>query len=393
MLSRLDLKGFKSFKEASFELSGLTVLVGANASGKSNALDAIRFLQGLALGYSLAESLGGRREAGNQVWPGVRGGVADVVWKGAVGFRIESNWRLAGELELGWGLEVQVDGSLRLRAESLNSIFSDKKIFESNDSTALQPAGPPNRRGAFGMVNPSEVQSDSTSAQFRSRRAMAERDLLQSALRGALFLDIQPSQLRDYAPIAADGLGLQGENISALTWQICQDADARQDLVDWLAELCAPELVDLDFATTELGDVMLVFVEAGGRRIPARSLSDGTLRFLGELIALRTAPEGALLLVEEIENGLHPTRVHLLVEAMASAVETRGVQVIATTHSPMVLSALAPQSLRDAVLVACPPDSEGSIARRLGDLPDFDAVCARRGVDHLFSTGWLERAL
>jgi predicted ATPase len=88
-----------------------------------------------------------------------------------------------------------------------------------------------------------------------------------------------------------------------------------------------------------------------------------------------------------IEKGLHPTRAHLLVEAMEAAATLRSVQVIATTHSPLVLNALSRDALRRAVLVARPPESEGTLLRRLGDLPDFEAVCERRGIDRLIASG------
>jgi hypothetical protein len=78
---------------------------------------------------------------------------------------------------------------------------------------------------------------------------------------------------------------------------------------------------------------------------------------------------------------------------MEAATRTRNVQVIVTTHSPFVLNALSRESLRKAVLVARPPGSEGTLLRRLGDLPDFDDVCDRRGVDRMVTSGWLERAL
>lgn len=226
-----------------------------------------------------------------------------------------------------------------------------------------------------------------------SAEVIARRDAIRHAMRGAFFLDITPALMRAYVPRGADFVGLSGEKVSSVAHAMCQDEDSRQDLVDWLSELCAPELANIEFSSTELGDVMLVLVEKDGRRIPARSLSDGTLRFLGEMIALRSAPRGSLLLMEEIENGLHPTRAYLLVQAMEAAIEARDLQVIATTHSPLVLRALSPTALRDAVLVARPDGDTGSVARRLGDLAGFDEVVQRRGIDRLVASGWLERAL
>lgn len=54
MLTSLTLDDFKSFQHAELELSRLTLLVGANASGKSNVFDAIRFLQGVGLDLAIA---------------------------------------------------------------------------------------------------------------------------------------------------------------------------------------------------------------------------------------------------------------------------------------------------------------------------------------------------
>ena len=58
MITRLHLKNFKNFRDATLELGPLTVLVGTNASGKSNLRDAFRFIHGMSRGYNLAEIIG-----------------------------------------------------------------------------------------------------------------------------------------------------------------------------------------------------------------------------------------------------------------------------------------------------------------------------------------------
>lgn len=189
-------------------------------------------------------------------------------------------------------------------------------------------------------------------------------------------------------------LGTEGQNVSGVLADLSDDPDDERSLVAWLAELCAPEIVDLDFLEVkELGDVMAVFVEKGGKRISARSISDGTLHFLGTLLALRTAEPGSILLIEEIETGLHPTRIRLLVEYLEAVTRERQIQVIATTHSPVVLQWLSDESLRNTVVFGRVPDREGTIMRRIGDLPHFEEVIQRKGIDELFTTGWLEMAL
>ena len=371
MLTSLHLKGFKSFDDERMALGGLTVLVGANASGKSNVLDAIRLLQGLALGKPVSTAIRGEWAGGLRVWPGVRGGAADIALRGREEFEVETTWETGRE-------PMRHHVHIGLKPEPTR--LSETIVLDG--LRMKMPRG----LNEFGVYQAGASREDFVSRRVRVRQ-------VRRILSEALFLDITPSRMRDYAPKSATRLDLEGENVSALAWSVCQNAEARADLVDWLAELCAPELTDIDFAETELGDVMLILVERSGRRIPARSLSDGTLRFLGELLALRTARSGSLMLIEEIENGLHPTRAHLLVEAMEAAVVERKVQIIATTHSPLVLNALSPEALRAAVLVARPPGSTSTLLRSLGALPGFDEVVARRGIDQLITSGWLERAV
>ncbi|HLM43121.1 MAG TPA: ATP-binding protein, partial [Myxococcaceae bacterium] len=213
------------------------------------------------------------------------------------------------------------------------------------------------------------------------------------ALGGIRLLDVVPSAMRGYVPQKRRELGENGENLSAILWQLCQEPEQKRELVDWLSELCSPELADIEFSLTDEGDVMLRLVETNGGKVSARSLSDGTLRFLGELVALRTAPKGSIILLEELGRELHPSRVHLLVEYLESITEERGIQVIATTHSPLVLEALGPKARGDVVALGHVPDQPGTVMKRVSDLPRFEEVVERRGMAYLFTTNWLEQAL
>ena len=74
MITSLRLVNFKNFADETLRLGPFTVIVGANASGKSNIRDAFRFLHGIGRGYTLAEILGGKYGQGGQLeWAGIRG--------------------------------------------------------------------------------------------------------------------------------------------------------------------------------------------------------------------------------------------------------------------------------------------------------------------------------
>jgi predicted ATPase len=195
------------------------------------------------------------------------------------------------------------------------------------------------------------------------------------------FLDIQPRRMRGYGKRGSP-LHEDGSNVSGVLADLCDEPSQKQTIVDWLREFCAPEIVELDFIEVrELGDVMAIFVEHGDRRVSARNLSDGTLRFLGILVALRTAQPGSVILIEEIEAALHPTRIRLLVEHLQTVTRERDVQIIATTHSPVVLDWLDEAALASAIVFGRIPDRQGTVMRRLGDLPHFREVAARKGIE------------
>ena len=406
MLHQLRLQGFKSFIDEAIQFDRMTLLVGANAAGKSNVLDAIRLLQGLAMDMTIGDVLRGRWEGGRQTWPGIRGGAADVQHRDADEVMLRTEWRTESSERVTHEIGFEAANHSMLSREKLVWAGKGQYLYDTNAPAlrdragrdganirvALKRTGKGNSPTQAHTANRSLLQQVVVNAPV-SPLVPAGVDVVLQGLRRAYFYDVTPARMREYVPQNMSDLGLEGENVSALTWTLCQDEEEKADLVDWLTELCAPELEDIQFAETELGDVMLVLVERNGRRIPARSLSDGTLRFLGQLIALRTAEPGSLLLMEEIENGLHPTRAHLLVEAMQAAAEARRVQVVATTHSPLVLNALSPDALQRAVLVARPPGSDGSLLRRLSELDNFREVERRTGIDRMVSSGWLERAV
>lgn len=379
MLKKIRLTNFKSFVDEEVELAPLTLLVGANASGKSNFLDAIRFLQGLSLDLPITTVLGGQERISPDAWPGIRGRIEEAARRGESSFSVETLWskRAADGLENGELFRHQI----RCLTQPLSAI-KQESVFWGKD-WELDLHATDRFRSMLGVSGDYDWFSPGSYGPLA----------LNILLSGTRFLEINPAEMRDYGRRDAS-FGNEGSNFSGVLATLCDDPSTKQSLVDWIREVCAPEIEDLDFAEVkELGDVMAIFVERGGIRISARSISDGTLQFLGTLLALRTAEPGDIFLIEEIEHGLHPTRIRLLVELLEAAVRERQIQVIATTHSPAVLQWLAPERLQEAIVFGRVPDHEGTIMRRLGDLPYFDEVVQRTGIEELFTTGWLEMAL
>ena len=80
MITSLRLVNFKNFADETLRVGPFTVIVGANASGKSNIRDAFRFLHGIGRNYSFAEIMGGKHGDGGYVeWTGIRGAPNEVI--------------------------------------------------------------------------------------------------------------------------------------------------------------------------------------------------------------------------------------------------------------------------------------------------------------------------
>ncbi len=378
MLAHMRLVDFKGFVDEEVDFGPLTLVVGANAAGKSNLFDALRFLSKLPT-MPLGDVLDGKGDGSE--WPGIRGGFAEVARFGCSAFELESCWhavRNGGPREAWHAIRCFSDGvqAAGIEMERIGATPGDE-IEEQFAGRAHDPL--------LGALS------------FLATGVLPEAEPFAALLRDAFgkvqLLDPRPDRMRGYGR-RGQPFGRHGHNLSGVLADLCADPSEHQGFVDWLVELCAPEVRGLDFITVpDLGDVIAVTVERGDKRISVRSLSDGTLRFLGLLVALRTAPPGSCLLIEELDLGLHPTRIRLLVEYLEAVTRERQVQVVATTHSPAVLQWLGSVALNDVVLCAVVPEREGTLLRRLRDLAGFEQFVERKGIDTLFSSGWLELAV
>ena len=131
----------------------------------------------------------------------------------------------------------------------------------------------------------------------------------------------------------------------------------------------------------------------GGKVFPALVLSDGTLRFAAIAAAFFQPDMPDLLTIEEIENGIHPTRLRLLVELLRTQSKNGRPQVIATTHSPVVLSWLKESEYQTTFFCSRDEETGASIIRPLSEVPRLLELVKKQPLSDLFAEGWLESAV
>jgi hypothetical protein len=147
--------------------------------------------------------------------------------------------------------------------------------------------------------------------------------------------------------------------------------DALKRILARIAQLPDEPFSDFDFIQMpKVGDVMFGFKLGDSEvTIDARLLSDGTLRALAILTALETSKSGSRLILEEFDNGVHPSRVSVVASALFDCASRNKLQVIATTHNPATMNALNPEQLNSVLLVVSDQDRKTARLVRIHELP------------------------
>ncbi len=401
------INNFKNFSETKINLSRpLTLVIGTNGSGKSNLTEAIELLSFIANGGALHEitdlAQDGRKE--------VRGGL-----QACIRYKQET-------FALGFSGEVPFDGekvtfSYRICiGVSLNTPFirfeylmlKNKALFETVGSQGqtqvkyrtFKPGKPSNQAIPISSMQSAlsqyqEFARDNRKFQACSKSVRAIRTYLHSSF----IFDPNPKLMREYERIGNRILTKNAANLSAVLYGLSKGTKEEQEglerLLNWIRRLPDEPYQNFEFIIVEqLNDVIFAFkTQNNDELISAKVLSDGTLRCLAVLTALETVTPSSRIIIEEFDNGLHPSRVKILVEAIADCCTRRRLNVLVTTHNPATLNALNDKQLAGVVLCHWDSDSQASKLLRLSDLPYQDELLSRGQLGDLVTRQIIEQYL
>ena len=401
MINSVRLVNFKNFADETLKLGPFTVIVGANASGKSNIRDAFRFLHGIGQGYTLAEILGGKYGPGGQRgWEGIRGATNEIIRFGNSEFSIDIRANVP-DGDLIYTLEAEYDdfrsGGFRVTHEEL--ICGGKMVYRGrglhgtmwvDSAKGLErgdPVGQP-----FRSEQPALLQD---TAMLGEERLIEDKPSIQmgSILSSIHFVDLVPDRIREPTFPGQHKLGDRGENLPSVLEAICTDSGRGRTLMAWLQELTPMDVKDFDFPRDPSGRVHLHIVEGSGRKVSAYSASDGTLRFLGILAALLGPNEGDLYFFEEIDNGIHPNRLWLLLDLIEQQTAEGNIQVVTTTHSPALLTWMSDTAFENTSVVYRDQYWADSVIRPIAGLFNLRELRESQGLERLLTSGWFETAM
>ena len=413
MIKNITIKNFKSFKKAVLPLSPLTLLIGANASGKSNAIEALQLLSWLASGRRLGDVLFAIREQELSI----RGTFNDFTSEGqdiTLGcelYALPSD--RAGFLSFRTTLRIGGEG-LRIVAEVLDcpSYSPHIPLYE-----VVEPASPygneiqvaynnfarGGKKPRLSCIDQQAVFTQiATPARFAANHKRSQRLIppaasrLRQSLESILFLDPNPRRMRGYSFQQEKKLQGDGAALSSVLYQLVEEDGHKEAVLEFIRSLPEQDIRDISFLETPRNEVMVQLHETfGGKQVPreAALLSDGTLRVLAVAAALLSVPEGSMVVIEEIDNGVHPSRAELLLSNIQRVARERGLRILLTTHNPALLDAIPLEAVPDTVACYRDPDLGDSRLIRLEDLESYPELVAQGPVGRLVTKGILDRFL
>jgi predicted ATPase len=340
VLKSAHIKNFKSLGDVSLSFRGLTIIVGANASGKSSCLESLALLREIIKHGKTFPS----RHIENDIrennnFEGIFFQVliqdkqeVDYSLKLILERDVEENLVILSEnLKIG---EIQVISVIRgegeVRDEDTQGV---KQIYHSTpDTIALSSTG------SFG-IKPITLNI----AEF---------------IKNWGFYDLEPESIRSYgkfmasrSPTFADNpniLDIYGYQLKGILQKLASDEN-NQTFMEIADEVKRYLNVHLVIREKNKDIKEIKAIESNGSEIPFSNLSDGTLRMIGYISLLYSSHLPSLIAIEEPERNLHPAILTDLAFVLKRL--SQRTQVVITTHSSQLLDCFSLQDIANDVSI------------------------------------------
>lgn len=396
MIKCFTFENFKSFDKAELDIEALTTLIGTNSSGKSNAIEGIAILAKAATGVELSTILDGTKSTGAVVRGGSRGCARFRTNAFKLGCLIDYDEKndLLYEMKVGVDdrLGIEEEGLYLVKRDALgpksNKVFKTKKaeagraeikVQYKNGSRGNDPDMICIRSSAILPQMAAKMRRDSED----ERLIAAYMERVISHLKNIRVLDPIPSAIRDYVRITDVELRQNCDNLSAVLNKMCKDVSKKEQLLRIVRKLPENDVADIEFVETAIGDVIFALREKNMNTtelVDARQLSDGTLRCIAVLTAVLIGEPGSMVMIEELDNGIHPARVYKLIEQLITIGKERGIDIIITTHNATLLNEYKKDELVGVSVVYRDKEKGTSRIKSFVDIEDFPAMLAAGGL-------------
>jgi len=328
-------------------LNPIEILIGANASGKSTFLDVVAFL-GDFIRNGLEAAVAARTTNFHDLVWGREGSSFLISVEACIPEGRGRRGALSGADTIRYDLGISLDtvtetlGVTYEQAVVSGGSQPDLKIIERN-GTHLQFLSEVPRGQSYDRDQQHRSYSGLTSVPADSNFPVAAwfRELLREGVQ-KVVLDTRDLQ-RPSPPGRGDGQTVTGVGLAR---SIAHLADGyRNRFSDWIRHVrtALPDVRTIRTVVREEDKHRYLMIEyENGMQIPSWMVSEGTLRLLALTILAYMPSTGGVYLVEEPENGVHPTALETIFQSLSSVSDA---QVLVASHSPILLNMATPEQI------------------------------------------------
>ena len=397
MITELAIEGFKSFGSPAetIALGPLNVLIGANASGKTNLLCALRFLQNAVahdVAYAVSE-MGGSAEVRNKR---LRHRREPKPVRLSLKLEREFKFSLAEDSEQSSDMHVirsfKYDLTLNLRGDDTTPTIEAESLHTETVRHGKTSTIGLNRSGKKVVIH------DPTSGALDQTISVPEQEPTRLALVGVGFFSLPATILREeirswsfhnfipdiarhpYREEPDAKLGSAGQKLAAILHRMTDDDRVliAQGLRATVPGIKSVKTTKLPIEDTLAFQIMEDKLKAAVNPI---SVSDGTVRLLALLVVTTwSVRSSSLIAIEEPETGVHPHLAEYLIEILKSA--SLRSQFIVTTHDPNLLDYLDPDEV-----VLCDKQDGFTKLQKASGVTDIDQFREHFTLGELWSQG------
>jgi predicted ATPase len=348
MLKSVKIRGFKSLDDVKVELPKFAVLFGPNATGKSNFIDALQLLSRLTSEKTIAQALEPMRGYPIEQFTFPVGGLPQLFKEKEVFISIESDL-LADKFD-----PLRYRAVLRLEPEKGDINISDeylarlsKQTYEPKIIARIEKEGENllvRRLGEAGQPRKEKLGLSYTllsDKRFSGEKLYPDFDKGRDELNSwrIYYLDPRNAMRKPASPKEVQDIGLSGEDLAPFLYRLKWHKEKFRAVVRTLS-MAIPSIEEVLVELNEKRGELDIQIIQEGTPYSSRIVSEGTLRVLALCAIAHNPWPGTLIAFEEPENGVHPKRLELIINLLASIAldEASNRQVIVTTHSPVFVS-------------------------------------------------------
>ena len=357
MLKSLTVRSFRSLANVELRFKALTLLVGTNGSGKSNLVDALRFVAD-ALSTSVAAAIN------------TRGGLR-AVRRVSLGHPRNFGFRLQLHIPREGEQDINAAYSFEIGAEAGDigfSVLRERCVIHTESAQAL----------SFETHNGLLIGGSFSETQLRQPDQLAlplvanvapepEFFYVLQELQSMRFYSPAPDRIRELQDPAEGDIFLpDGSNASSVIRELMRHNRADYEIICELLSKVVPGVESVTHRSIGNKETLEFHQSIGGKypwKFAPGSMSDGTLRALAILLAVYQPSSTSLVAIEAPEATIHPAAAEVLVSILRVGSERS--QVLVTTHSPDVI---------DSKSVS---DSEIRVVEKIGGRTEVGPLGAR----------------